>query len=164
MELEIKPYHVDQTEYDRGIETLLQRSYVDAGFTSPEIAEKIFSIEEVKKRGKILLGITTTEEVVGMIILGNEHNPYRQIAQTDEAEMQLLATLPSHRKRGIGDRLCLDFETEAKRSGFRNAVLSTQPSMKAAHKLYEKYGYRRNSARDWSRNDREFWVYEKKLS
>ncbi|TGK37529.1 GNAT family N-acetyltransferase [Leptospira gomenensis] len=163
MEFEIKSYPLEQTDFDRSIEKLLQQSYVDAGFTSPEIAERIFSIGEVKKRGTILLGITKTEVVAGMIVLGNAHNPYRQIANSHEAEMQLLATLPIYRKNGIADRLCRDFETEAKKSGLSGAVLSTQPAMKAAHALYEKCGYIRNPMRDWNKNGREFWVYEKKL-
>lgn len=163
MEFEIQLYNKDQIEYDREIESILKKSYIEAGFTDPETAEKIFVIHEIKKRGKILLGVTTTKQVVGMIILGNDLNPYRQVAEADEAEMQLLAVLPAYRKRGVGDRLCKTFETEAQKSGFQKAVLSTQSTMKAAHKLYEKLGYLRNPSRDWIRNNRQFWVYEKNI-
>ncbi|MBM9578405.1 GNAT family N-acetyltransferase [Leptospira sp. 201903070] len=163
MEIEITSYPSFENKYDRGIEVLLSRAYVEAGFTDPTVAQKFFSIEEVKKRGKILLGIDSIEAVVGMVIVGMNENPYRQIAEMDEAEMQLLATLPTVRQKGIGENLCRHFEIEARSLGFSKAVLSTQSSMEAAHRLYEKLGYRRDPSRDWIRSDRQFWVYEKKI-
>jgi ribosomal protein S18 acetylase RimI-like enzyme len=41
-------------------------------------------------------------------------------------------------------------------------VLSTQPSMRAAHRLYSEAGFRRAPARDWKRPDgREYWALVK---
>ncbi|WP_061272711.1 GNAT family N-acetyltransferase [Leptospira interrogans] len=177
MEFEIQLYNKDQIEYDREIESILKKSYIEAGFTDPEIAEKIFVIHEIKKRGKILVALANNT-AIGLIIVGTYTNPYRQIAEIDEAEMQLIATLPKFRQQGVASSLCRTFEVEAKILGFRKVVLSTQSTMKAAHKLvvlstqstmkaahklYEKLGYLRNPSRDWIRNNRQFWVYEKNI-
>ncbi|KPA33418.1 FR47-like protein [Leptospira interrogans] len=119
-------------------------------------------IHEIKKRGKILVALANNT-AIGLIIVGTYTNPYRQIAEIDEAEMQLIATLPKFRQQGVASSLCRTFEVEAKILGFRKVVLSTQSTMKAAHKLYEKLGYLRNPSRDWIRNNRQFWVYEKNI-
>lgn len=120
-------------------------------------------MEEIKQRGKILLAFETGV-VVGMIVVGTHLNPFKQVAMPDEAEMQLLGTLPTARGAGIGESLCRAFEAQALEDGFPKAVLSTQPMMHAAHRLYARLGYERNPARDWQRADRTFWVYEKELT
>ena len=162
--VEIVHYAGENPLFDEAIPALLRAVYVDAGFTPPAFAPKGFSIPEIKQRGKILLALDAGKNVVGMIIVGTQTNPYRQVATPEEAEMQLLGTLPVARGRGVGDALCRAFEKQALADGFQKAVLSTQPTMTAAHKLYEKSGYARNPARDWERNGRQFWVYEKILS
>ncbi|EMO68337.1 hypothetical protein LEP1GSC132_4403 [Leptospira kirschneri str. 200803703] len=100
MEFEIQLYNKDQIEYDLEIESILKKSYIEAGFTDPEIAEKIFVIDEIKKRGKILVALAN-DTAIGLIIVGTYTNPYRQIAEIDEAEMQLIATLPKFRQQGV---------------------------------------------------------------
>lgn len=162
--VEIVYYAGENPVFDEAIPALLRAVYVDAGFTPPAFAPKGFSIPEIKQRGKILLALDADKNVVGMIIVGTQANPYRQVATAEEAEMQLLGTLPAARGQGVGDALCRAFEKQALTDGFQKAVLSTQPMMTAAHKLYEKSGYERNPARDWERNGRSFWVYEKILA
>ena len=161
---EIVHYTGENPHFDEAIPALLRAVYVDAGFTPPAFAPKGFSVPEIKQRGKILLALAADQNVIGMVIVGTQTNPYRQVATPEEAEMQLLGTLPVARGRGVGDALCRAFEKQALGDGFQKAVLSTQPAMTAAHKLYEKSGYARNPARDWERNGRQFWVYEKILS
>ena len=161
--IEIVTYRGDDVEYDTAIAALLKKVYVDAGFTSPEIAAKMFAAAEVKKRGKIILALDGQKSPVGMIIVGTHGNPYKQVATEGEAEMQLLGSSPAVRGQGVGEALCRAFEKQALIDGLKKAVLSTQPAMAAAHKLYLKLGYERNPDRDWERNDRKFLVFEKNL-
>ena len=156
-------YPANESRFDAGIAQLLQSAYVEGGFTAAETAAKLFAIGEVKKRGEILLAIAGDGVVTGMVILGSEKNPYKQVAESGEAEMQLLATLPGHRHQGLGEALVAAFENQARGAGLTRAVLSTQPTMVAAHNLYKKLGYARNNQRDWRRADREFWAFEKTL-
>ena len=68
----------------------------------------------------------------------------------DEAAFRMLAVDPALRGRGVGEllvRACLD---RARAAGKRRMVLSTDPRMTAAHRLYERLGFRRLAERDWS--------------
>ncbi len=149
---------------DAGIESLLELIYVRAGYTDRSIAAAIFTAMEVKKRGVVMLAMDAAGNAVGMIICGSSLNPYRQIADSGEAEMQLLAVDPAVRGRGVGRDLCVAFENKARLLGYRTAVLSTQPGMSSAHRLYENLGYRRNPARDWTRAGRTYLAHEKPLT
>jgi ribosomal protein S18 acetylase RimI-like enzyme len=164
MQFSIQIYSASENQFDIGIEELLQSVYVVGGFTAQEIAQKLFTAAEVKKRGTILLATDWVKTVIGMIIVGADENPFKQVATKGEAEMQLLATDPAARGQGVGEALCRRFETESLETGLQKAVLSTQPAMEAAHKLYTKLGYERNPTRDWERGGRVFWVFEKKLT
>ena len=58
--------------------------------------------------------------------------------------------LPAARGRGVGEllvRACLDRTREA---GKTRMVISTEPRMHAAHRLYERLGFTRLPERDWS--------------
>ncbi|MBS0618926.1 MAG: GNAT family N-acetyltransferase [Spirochaetes bacterium] len=164
MPFEIIHYDAENSAFDAAIPELLRTVYVDAGFTAPAAVQKGFAIAEIKQRGKIFLALGGPKNIIGMIVVGSYENPYRQVATRDEAEMQLLATAPVARGCGVGEALCHAFESAALADGFQKAVLSTQPAMVAAHRLYARLGYTRNSMRDWQRADRPFWVYEKNLS
>jgi ribosomal protein S18 acetylase RimI-like enzyme len=68
----------------------------------------------------------------------------------DEAAFRMLAVDPAVRGRGVGEllvRTCLD---RAGAAGKRRVVISTDPRMTSAHRLYERLGFRRLPARDWS--------------
>ena len=148
---------------DPRITALLERVYVAGGFTDAALAIELFAPAAVARRGHVLLAVARPAGVVGMVICASPDNPYRQVAAGDEAEMQLLAVDPGASGRGLGRALCRAFERKAVALGYRQAVLSTQPAMHAAHRLYVALGYARNAARDWARAQRSFLVYEKQL-
>ena len=59
-------------------------------------------------------------------------------------------SIPAAQGRGIGELLvttCLD---RARAAGKRRMVISTDPRMTAAHRLYERLGFRRLPERDWT--------------
>lgn len=72
------------------------------------------------------------------------------IARPGEAEIRMLAVSREARGRGIGEALvcaCVDraLATEACTA----VVLSTQRTMHAAHRIYERLGFTRAPERDW---------------
>ena len=160
--LTIVDYAGTADEDDR-VASLLANVYVQGCFTDAARAATVFVPSQVRLRGRILLATTPAAAVVGMVICGSHDNPYRQVADHEEAEMQLLAVDPGARGRGLGRALCLAFEHKASALGYRKAVLSTQPAMSSAQRVYESLGYRRHSSRDWVRENRSFIVYEKSL-
>jgi ribosomal protein S18 acetylase RimI-like enzyme len=68
----------------------------------------------------------------------------------DEAEIRALAVAPGVQQGGVGTRLLRTALSWAELAGARRVVLSTQPQMRAARRLYERTGFRRLPDRDWS--------------
>jgi ribosomal protein S18 acetylase RimI-like enzyme len=68
----------------------------------------------------------------------------------DEAEIRALAVAPGVQNGGVGTGLLLTALNWAELAGARRVVLSTLPGMRAAHRLYERNGFRRLPDRDWS--------------
>jgi ribosomal protein S18 acetylase RimI-like enzyme len=68
----------------------------------------------------------------------------------DEAEIRALAVAPGVQNGGVGTGLLLTALNWAELAGARRVVLSTLAEMRAAHRLYERNGFRRLPDRDWS--------------
>lgn len=151
---------------DQQVAALLMRAFVNEGHTDRANAERLVAPGELRKRGALILARSSpTGTVVGMVILAEPTSPTRQVARPDEAEVQLLAVDPAARGHGLGKRLVVCCEQKARALGYARMVLSTQPVMTAAQRIYAGLGYRRNAERDWARPDgRAFLVYEKQLT
>ena len=146
---------------DKEIRLLLNRTFVEEGYTDPLLAETLFDPREVRKRGEIILAQSLSHKLLGMIICAGASNPSFRLAKSGEAEVQLFAIDPTARGQGIASALIKASEEHARLLGLSKIVLSTQPTMKAAHKIYARHGYQRNPDRDWQRNETHFLVYEK---
>ncbi|MBM7168832.1 GNAT family N-acetyltransferase [Streptomyces sp. G44] len=75
--------------------------------------------------------------------------PMADIARDGEAEIRMLAVSPGARGRGAGEALVRECVRRAREAGRTGLVLSTQTSMRAAHRLYERLGFVRTPERDW---------------
>jgi ribosomal protein S18 acetylase RimI-like enzyme len=76
--------------------------------------------------------------------------PMADIARPAEAEIRMLAVAAAARGQGAGEalvRACVDRARAIE--GCRAVVLSTQRSMRAAHRIYERLGFIRTPERDW---------------
>lgn len=154
----------DPAEHGSEITQLLKDVYVVEGYTAPEFAEKAFAFSEVLRRGELYVARKAASgEIAGMVILGSPENYARQVAQPGEAEIQLLAVKKECRGAGLGARLVDACLKRAKSLKYGRVVLSTQPTMNAAQKTYERLGFERNPARDWSAQGKSFLVYEKTI-
>jgi len=84
-------------------------------------------------------------------VLVQPWGPASEIAAgADEAELRALAVDPGAQGRGVG-RALLDAAVDRTRA-YRadHLVLSTQPAMVAAHRLYRAAGFVRLPERDWT--------------
>jgi ribosomal protein S18 acetylase RimI-like enzyme len=92
-----------------------------------------------------------TDEVLGTVTICPPGSPWREIARDDrEGEFRMLAVAPDARGAGIGAAL-LDLVIEHfRRGGATRVVMSTLPTMRAAHRIYERAGFVRMPERDWS--------------
>lgn len=143
---------------------LLMRVFVEAGYTERASANRLTARAELRKRGDIILAKSLTGEVLGMVVCARPSSPSCQVAKSGEAEMHLLAVDPQARRQGVASALIRAFEQRSRSNGYSKAVLSTQPTMAPAQRLYERHGYHRNRRRDWSgSHGKSYLVYEKNL-
>lgn len=88
-------------------------------------------------------------ELLGTVTLCPDDSPWREIAAPEEGEFRMLAVSPAAQGRGVGARL-VELALERARSEGRAAVvLSSLPQMRAAHRLYERFGFVAVPERDW---------------
>lgn len=75
--------------------------------------------------------------------------PYVELGGPDDGEFRMLAVSDDARGGGVGRALvqaCID---RSRQLGRRRVVLSSQPAMTRAHRLYESLGFRRTPELDW---------------
>jgi ribosomal protein S18 acetylase RimI-like enzyme len=88
--------------------------------------------------------------IAGTIMLVTWPRAGELVGGPDEAEIRALAVAPGVQQGGVGTGLLVTALNWAELAGARRVVLSTLPAMRAAHRLYERNGFRRLPDRDWS--------------
>ncbi|MFD8226708.1 GNAT family N-acetyltransferase [Streptomyces massasporeus] len=151
MDLLIRP--AEPTEYDElgalTAQAYLQDNLLDFGESDEyrhvlrDVAARAASAEVLTalRDGPVLGGVT-------FVPLGG---PMADIAGPGEAEIRMLAVSHEARGQGVGEALvrsCVDRARAV--PGCRSVVLSTQRTMHAAHRIYERLGFTRTPERDWN--------------
>jgi ribosomal protein S18 acetylase RimI-like enzyme len=122
-------------------------AYQDAGFLSPgsAYAPRLRALGS-DGEGTVLVA-DDGGKIIGTVMLRSEG---QVVAGPDEAEIRALAVAPDGQGRGTGSALLRAVIERAARGRVRHLVLLTQPDMLAAHRLYQRAGFRRLPDRDWS--------------
>ncbi len=144
---------------------LTARVYIDERF-SPASADATLRDSRGRARSAVLLvAVTPSGEVAGTVTFMAKASPLAQVRREYEAEFRMLAVDPRFRRMGIGEALVKDCIARARRAHRQAVVLSTQETMLAAHALYERLGFVRDTHRDWERNNgRRMMVYRLALA
>jgi ribosomal protein S18 acetylase RimI-like enzyme len=145
--LAVQPARPD--EFDR-IAELTVSVYVDGGLASDGYTAELADVAGRSTRAQLLVVRDEDDRVVGSVALVLSGDFGEVTTSDEEAAFRMLVVDPAARGRGIGERLvatCLDL---ARAAGKRRMALSTGPEMTAAHRLYERLGFRRLPERDWS--------------
>ncbi|MGH8980372.1 MAG: GNAT family N-acetyltransferase [Acidimicrobiales bacterium] len=77
-------------------------------------------------------------------------SPWAELLEEGEAGIRMLAVDPVAQGHGIGRVLVLACIERARHLGCRGLMLHTTPWMTTAHRLYEREGFARFPARDWT--------------
>jgi ribosomal protein S18 acetylase RimI-like enzyme len=88
--------------------------------------------------------------VRGTVTFVPDGGTFGEIAGPQEAEFRMLAVDPAARGRGVGTALLRRVLDDSRRRGRTGVVCSSLPEMRAAHRIYERLGFRRVPQRDWS--------------
>ncbi|MQA78552.1 MAG: GNAT family N-acetyltransferase [Streptosporangiales bacterium] len=143
---------VARTEEYAEVGDLTARVYIDAGFMGAD-TPYVADLRDAAGRGRdavLLVAVDAHDRLVGSVTYATHGDAYAELAGPGEAEFRMLVVDSSARKLGTGTalvRACLDL---ARRDGCATMRLSTSPEMVAAHRLYERLGFRRTPERDWT--------------
>jgi ribosomal protein S18 acetylase RimI-like enzyme len=151
MEILIRP--VTPAEYDTVGEITAQAYLRDGLLDFGESDAYLEELRDVAKRAaaaEVLVAVAE-ERVVGGVTFVPSGGPMADIAGPGEAEIRMLAVAREARRRGAGEalvRACVDRARAT--PGCVRVVLSSQPTMRSAHRVYERLGFVRTPERDWN--------------
>jgi ribosomal protein S18 acetylase RimI-like enzyme len=136
-------------DFDR-IAELTVRVYVDGGLSSSGYTAELADVVGRSTRSELLVVRDAGGCVVGSVALVLAGDFGEVTTSDEEAAFRMLVVDPAVRGRGLGELLVASCLDRAREAGKRRMVLSTGPTMAAAHRLYERLGFRRLPERDWS--------------
>ncbi|GAB3052529.1 GNAT family N-acetyltransferase [Intrasporangium mesophilum] len=140
-------------EFDR-LGDITAAAYLDDGLLDFGADDPyLVLLRDVRSRAQhadVLVAVDDAGTVLGGVTFVGAPGAYADIAQSDEAEFRTLAVAPLGRGQGVGAALVQHCVDRARQLGRRRLVLSTQPTMRAAHRIYERAGFVRQPHRDWS--------------
>jgi ribosomal protein S18 acetylase RimI-like enzyme len=136
-------------DFDR-IAELTVGVYVHGGLASEGYAPQLADVAGRAHRSELLVVRDDDGRVIGSVALVLTGDFGNVTSSDDEAAFRMLVVDPDAQGRGIGELLvttCLD---RARAAGKKRMVISTDPRMTAAHRLYERLGFSRLQERDWT--------------
>ncbi|GAA4679417.1 GNAT family N-acetyltransferase [Nocardioides nanhaiensis] len=90
------------------------------------------------------------DRVLGAVTVCPPGGGMREVARPEEGEFRMLAVHPAAQGRGVGEALATLVVERFRRDGAPGIALSSLTEMHGAHRLYERLGFVRDTARDWS--------------
>jgi ribosomal protein S18 acetylase RimI-like enzyme len=135
-------------DYD-AIAELTVRVYVDGGLASPGYGVELADVAGRADRSELLV-VWDSGRIVGSVALVLDGDFGNVTASDDESAFRMLVVDPSAQGRGVGELLVRTCLERARVAGKRRMVLSTDPRMTAAQRLYRRMGFTRLPQRDWS--------------
>jgi len=109
----------------------------------PDADPDRISKEYVETGGDFLVG-----ELAGRIVAMGAFRPtagyiteFVDESADATAEIKRLRVAPAHQRRGYGEALCAALERRARKRGFVDVVLDTNPEQRGARRLYAERGF-----------------------
>ncbi|MFF1510497.1 GNAT family N-acetyltransferase [Streptomyces sp. NPDC058326] len=102
------------------------------------------------RESEVLIAEDAEGRLLGGVTFATGNTTWADIAVDGEAEFRMLAVTREARGRGVGEalvRACIDRARAL--PGCERLVLSTDATMVAAHRMYDRLGFVRTPHRDW---------------
>lgn len=157
MTVTVRPAHPGEMPV---VGELIAEAYVSGGFVDADdgyvdrLRDSVSRAREAELYVAVLPADTERPDAVaGTVTFCPQGSPWGELAQPGEGEFRMLAVAPWARRRGVAEALvgaCLE---RARELGYSALVLSSLPAQQAAHRVYERLGFRRTPDRDWSPDD-----------
>ncbi|MEU8617080.1 GNAT family N-acetyltransferase [Streptomyces sp. NPDC048623] len=134
---------------------LTGRAYLDDGFLLHGEDDWYYGhLRNVAGRAEVaevLAAVDADGTVLGGVTFVPAPGVMGDRATEGETEIRMLAVDRAARGRGVGEALVRACVERARAvPGCERIVLSTQPEMRTAHRIYERLGFHRTPERDWS--------------
>lgn len=149
----VRPAHAEELPEVGEIALLAYRAEGLVPEGSP-YADRLTDSAGRHREAELLVAADDSGRLLGTVTVARPGTPWAQVAGPDEIEFRMLAVHPDGRGRGVGRALVDSVLDRARAEGFRGVALSTLESMRTAHHLYERVGFRRAPHRDWRPNER----------
>lgn len=148
MTLTLRPAHDDELA---AVGALTFDAYAADGFVSPEspYASELRDAASRAREAELYVAVGEDGDLLGTVTFCPAGSSYQEVAGPGEGEFRMLAVSPSARRRGVAEamvRLCVERSEEL---GYDAVVLSSMPNQQAAHRVYDRLGFRRTPERDW---------------
>lgn len=130
--------------------TVVLAAYADLGLDLGPYRASLADVAGRASAADVLVAVAGGRMLGTVTYVDGSDNAYAEFDDDDAAGMRMLAVDPAAQCRGVGAALvetCID---RARAGGRRVLVLHTTAVMDAARQLYERRGFRRAPARDWS--------------
>jgi ribosomal protein S18 acetylase RimI-like enzyme len=135
-------------DYDR-IAELTVGVYVEGGLAPQDYVTELADVTGRARRADLLVA-RDAGRVVGSVALVLSGDFGEVTTSDQEAAFRMLVVDPLAQGRGIGELLVTTCLEHARAAGKTRMVISTDPRMTTAHRLYERLGFSRLPERDWS--------------
>jgi ribosomal protein S18 acetylase RimI-like enzyme len=136
-------------DYER-IAELTVAVYVEGRLASDGYTPQLADVAGRASRAELLVGRDAQGRIVGSVALVLAGD-FGEITTSDqEASFRMLVVDPAAQGQGVGQLLVRTCLERARAAGKRRMVISTDPRMTTAHRLYERLGFTRLPERDWS--------------
>jgi len=122
----------------------------DHGQTPTPYALKLADARPRFEEAELVVAVDDTNQLLGTVTIAPPGSPWAQVASPDQLEFRMLAVSPAARGRGVGEALTRRVLDRASELNLNGVVLSSSREMHAAHRLYERLGFRRTPEADWS--------------
>lgn len=148
------------------VSSVIDEVYIGGGWAdpqrSPDYVAELLDARTRISQATVLLAEHNGETIATATAV-QWPSPLANIAQPGELEIRMLGVVPTARHMGTAKALVAACEDLARERGLTRIVLSTEPLMKAAVRLYESLGYNRTEDRDWVINGFRLITYGRDL-
>ncbi|MFJ7245411.1 GNAT family N-acetyltransferase [Kitasatospora sp. NPDC098652] len=128
-------------------------AFVGDGYTKPtsDYVELLRDAGRRSREAELLVAVDgADEQVLGCVTFAVGGTEWADIATPQEGEIRMLATAAASRGRGVGEALVRACVARSRELGLTGMAFSTRPEMTAAHRVYDRVGFRRTPERDWA--------------
>ena len=147
-EVEIRLAHDDELE---SVGRLTLDGYVHDGLLTldAEYAGELVDAAQRSRDAELLVALVGGE-VVGTVTFCPPGSPLRELSRDGEAEFRMLAVSPAARGHGVARALVERCMARGRELGLGELVICSMTEMTTAHRLYERLGFVRDPALDWT--------------